>query len=37
MELRTDLDIEYARGICFALDARILAATAAAFVTKRGE
>lgn len=37
MELRTDLDIEYARRICFALDARILAATAAAFVTKRGE
>lgn len=37
MELRTDLDIEYARRICFTLDARILAATAAAFVTKRGE
>ena len=37
MELRADLDIEYARRICFALDARILAATAAAFVTKRGE
>jgi lipopolysaccharide/colanic/teichoic acid biosynthesis glycosyltransferase len=28
MELRTDLDIEYARRICFALDVRILAATA---------
>jgi lipopolysaccharide/colanic/teichoic acid biosynthesis glycosyltransferase len=37
MELRTDLDIEYARRICFTLDARILAATAAAFVTRRGE
>lgn len=37
MEFRTDLDIEYARRICFALDARILAATAATFVTKRGE
>ncbi|HET9967524.1 MAG TPA: sugar transferase [Streptosporangiaceae bacterium] len=37
MELRTDLDIDYARRICFALDVRILAATATAFVTKRGE
>jgi lipopolysaccharide/colanic/teichoic acid biosynthesis glycosyltransferase len=37
MELRTDLDIEYARGVCLALDARILMATATAFVTKRGE
>jgi lipopolysaccharide/colanic/teichoic acid biosynthesis glycosyltransferase len=37
MEFRTDLDIEYARRICLALDARILAATAATFVTKRGE
>lgn len=37
MELRTDLDIEYTRRICFTLDVRILAATATAFVTKRGE
>lgn len=37
MELRTDLDIEYARRVCFGLDVRILAATATTFVTKRGE
>jgi lipopolysaccharide/colanic/teichoic acid biosynthesis glycosyltransferase len=37
MELRTDLDIEYVRGVSFALDVRILMATATAFATKRGE
>jgi lipopolysaccharide/colanic/teichoic acid biosynthesis glycosyltransferase len=37
MELRTDLDIEYVRDVCFALDVRILMATATAFATKRGE
>jgi lipopolysaccharide/colanic/teichoic acid biosynthesis glycosyltransferase len=37
MELRTDLDVEYARSICFALDVRIVIATATTFFTKRGE
>jgi lipopolysaccharide/colanic/teichoic acid biosynthesis glycosyltransferase len=37
MEFRTDLDIEYARSICFALDIRIVMATATAFFQKPGE
>jgi lipopolysaccharide/colanic/teichoic acid biosynthesis glycosyltransferase len=37
MELRTDLDIEYARSVCFALDVRILMATAMALLSRRGE
>ena len=37
MELRTDLDIEYARSICFLLDFRILMVTAMALLRKRGE
>jgi len=37
MELRTDLDIEYARSICFLLDFRILMGTAMALLRKRGE
>jgi lipopolysaccharide/colanic/teichoic acid biosynthesis glycosyltransferase len=37
MELRTDLDIQYAWSICFALDVWILMATATAFFRKRGE
>jgi lipopolysaccharide/colanic/teichoic acid biosynthesis glycosyltransferase len=37
MELRTDLDIEYARSICFALDFRLLMGTAMALLRKRGE
>jgi lipopolysaccharide/colanic/teichoic acid biosynthesis glycosyltransferase len=37
MELRTDLDIEYARSVCFALDVRILIVTAMALLIKRGE
>ena len=37
MELCTDLDIEYARSACFALDVRILMATAIALLRKRGE
>ena len=37
MELCTDLDIEYARSVCFALDVRILMATAIALLRKRGE
>lgn len=37
MELRTDLDIEYARSICFVLDFRILMGTAMALLRKRGE
>ena len=37
MELRTDLDIEYARSVRFALDVRILMATATALLRKRGE
>jgi lipopolysaccharide/colanic/teichoic acid biosynthesis glycosyltransferase len=36
MELRTDLDIEYARSICFALDVRILMVTAMALLRKGG-
>ena len=37
MELRTDLDIEYVRSICFTLDLRILMVTAMALLRKRGE
>jgi lipopolysaccharide/colanic/teichoic acid biosynthesis glycosyltransferase len=37
MELRTDLDIEYVRSICFALDVRILIVTAMALLRRRGE
>jgi len=37
MELRTDLDIEYARSICCALDVRILMMTAMALLRRRGE
>jgi lipopolysaccharide/colanic/teichoic acid biosynthesis glycosyltransferase len=37
MQFRTDLDIEYVRSICFALDVRILMATAMAILRKRGE
>jgi lipopolysaccharide/colanic/teichoic acid biosynthesis glycosyltransferase len=36
MELRTDLDIEYARSVCLALDARILMVTAMALLRKQG-
>lgn len=37
MELCTDLDIKYAQSICFALDVRILMATAVALLRRRGE
>jgi lipopolysaccharide/colanic/teichoic acid biosynthesis glycosyltransferase len=37
MELRTDLDIEYARSVCFVLDVRIFMLTAIALLRKRGE
>jgi lipopolysaccharide/colanic/teichoic acid biosynthesis glycosyltransferase len=37
MELCTDLDIEYARSVSFALDVRILMATAIALLSRRGE
>jgi lipopolysaccharide/colanic/teichoic acid biosynthesis glycosyltransferase len=37
MELRTDLDIEYARSICFALDVRILMNTAMALLRNPGK
>jgi lipopolysaccharide/colanic/teichoic acid biosynthesis glycosyltransferase len=37
MELRTDLDVEYARSICFTLDVRIVMATVTAFFGKPGE
>jgi len=37
MELRTDLDIEYARSIGFALDAWIFMVTAMALLRKRGK
>ena len=37
MEFRTDLDVEYARSICFALDAQILIVTAMALMKRRGE
>lgn len=37
MELRTDLDVKYARSICFALDVRILMVTAMVLLRKRGE
>jgi lipopolysaccharide/colanic/teichoic acid biosynthesis glycosyltransferase len=37
MELRTDLDIEYARSVSLALDSRIVLATVVALMTKRGD
>jgi lipopolysaccharide/colanic/teichoic acid biosynthesis glycosyltransferase len=37
MELRTDLDIEYVESVSFALDIRILVATAMALLTRHGE
>jgi lipopolysaccharide/colanic/teichoic acid biosynthesis glycosyltransferase len=37
MELRTELDIEYARSVCFALDVRILMATARALLRNPGD
>jgi lipopolysaccharide/colanic/teichoic acid biosynthesis glycosyltransferase len=37
MELHTDLDIEYARSVCFALDVQILMVTAIALLSRRGE
>jgi lipopolysaccharide/colanic/teichoic acid biosynthesis glycosyltransferase len=37
MELRTDLDIEYARSVRFALDVQILSMTAMALLRNRGE
>jgi lipopolysaccharide/colanic/teichoic acid biosynthesis glycosyltransferase len=37
MEFHTDLDIEYARSVCFSLDVRILMLTAIALLRKRGE
>jgi len=37
MELRTDLDIEYARSVSFTLDLRILMATVLAVITKHSE
>lgn len=37
MELRTDLDIEYARSVCLVLDVRIFMLTAIALLRKRGE
>ena len=37
MELRTDLDIEYVRSICFALDLRTLMNTAMALLRNPGK
>jgi lipopolysaccharide/colanic/teichoic acid biosynthesis glycosyltransferase len=37
MELRTDLDIEYTRSVCFVLDVQILMVTAMALLSRRGE
>jgi lipopolysaccharide/colanic/teichoic acid biosynthesis glycosyltransferase len=37
MELRTDLDIEYARSVSFTMDLRILMATVVAVITKPSE
>ena len=37
MEQRTDLDIDYARSVCPALDLWIVMATAMALITRRGE
>lgn len=37
MELRTDLDIEYVRSICFALDLRTIMNTAIALLRRPGE
>jgi lipopolysaccharide/colanic/teichoic acid biosynthesis glycosyltransferase len=37
MELRTDLDIQYARSVSLVLDLWILGATVLALITRRGD